>query len=264
MSSSPEFLLLLVEIMLIYVTLRVGENFMRGHLRSKQDFMAIKVAYLENEIKEQALAHQKEIQSLKAEYDQKLYHAEEYSRYLMDEIQKLKVGSPSPTSHDRLLLVCAADSSSSICKEDENAVIRSKMPYTRLHNATIELLSQEIQRRRLAGDQFKYVQISGHASANGFVFANRTIDAYELATVIRGAQTVILAGCSDVSIADKLIGAVQSVISVREDVYSLDMANFTYSFWRAIVAGQSTKSAYEIARIEVPAVASFVDYREER
>lgn len=264
MSSSEGLLLLIVEVIFIYIALRVVEIFIRGRLATSQDLMSLKVVYLENQIKEQALSHQKEIQQLKDEYDLKLQHAEEYARYLMDEIQKLKTGGTSPTSTDRLLLVCASDASTSICRDDENAILRSKMPYTRLQNATLELLTQEIQRRRLAGDQYKYIQISGHAAADGFAFSNRTVDAYELAAVLRGTQTVVLAGCSDVVIADRLIGAVQIVISVREEVYSLDMANFTYSFWRAVVAGKSAKIAYEIARIEVPAVASFVDYREEK
>jgi hypothetical protein len=124
------------------------------------------------------------------------------------------------------------------------------------------MFTQELQRQRLAGAITKYIQISGHASANGFVFADRVLDSYKLAELISGTDTIVLAGCSGVSIADKMIGAARVVISVREDVYSLDMADFTYSFWRAVNSGRDVKSAYEIARIEVPAVASFIDYRE--
>lgn len=257
--------------LLFFVLLRYLEEAIKRYLLSNNDvdaqtrLLKIEIEYLRNQSTVQEKKHAEEIEKLRKEYMHEIAKAEAYARYLMDEIQKLK-GSirPEPvTTSDRLLLVCAAGQDSSICREDENAIIRAHMPYTRIINASLGLLSQEMQRRRFDGSIPKYMQLSGHAGANGFIFGAVTVSTYELTPVIQGVDTILLAGCSDVTVADHLIGAVRAVVSVREDVYSLDMANFTYSFWRAVVAGKSTSEAYEIAQLEVPAVAPFADYREE-
>lgn len=232
------------------------------HRNGEADLMKYKVVVLEQEIVAIKKKHEEEIGELRASHSKEITYLKDYIEYLLLEIQKLKGERVNDQRHSlltpSLLLVCG---NSAFGQQDENAITRAGMLHIRLADASFDDLAEEIQRRRLNHDLYKYVQISAHADRNGIQLKDGLANTYKLAEVLQGVELAILAGCSDIRVADKLIGSVEAVISVREEVVSELMENFSYSFWRSMNTGRSIRDSYERAKAEVPEIATYIDLR---
>lgn len=148
-----------------------------------------------------------------------------------------------------------------IQKADEIALNRARVNYRRITNATVDKIRDEFRRRRSEGRMYKYLVFSAHMSERGIQLAeNNILDPYWLNTNLsKDVELVILNGCESISIADKLAGVVNNVISVSEKVDNEDAASFLTAFWKSFVSGKDINDAFQHAKSTNPSMSPFVD-----
>lgn len=146
-------------------------------------------------------------------------------------------------------------------ERDRSALRRAGVPFMRLSEATKESVRAELRRRRQAGDLYPWVLISAHGGPPGIELSDGIAGPEFWGSNLDGVQVVLLASCSSDTTADDLAGLVDCVVWFKESVGNQDAADFSYAFWRRMVAGAQPRVAFAESLHEVPAVAEFVDIR---
>ena len=144
---------------------------------------------------------------------------------------------------------------------DRNAMRRAGVRFHRLVNAGFSDLREELQRKRSEGRQYKIVHISSHAGADGIQFSDGLKDGNEVSDIMDGVELLFLASCSNVRVADSILGVVDNVVVVYENVDTRDMENFVFEFYNELKLDFDIRRSFNAALSKSPSVSEFVDLR---
>ena len=144
---------------------------------------------------------------------------------------------------------------------DRNALRRAGILFHRLSSGQFLELRNELQRKRIENRQYKVVHISSHASKDGIEFSDEIVNGQMLSEIMSGIDLLFLASCSNVDIADSLIGIVKNIITVYEDIEDKDMQEFVFNFYNELKKSFNILESYNKAITLVPHVSEFVDLR---
>ena len=177
---------------------------------------------------------------------------------LKKRIENLEDKNPILTSEKATLLVLGDNSFGTA---DRNALRRAGVLFHRLIDGSFKSLREELQRKRSEGRQYKIVHISSHASELGIQFSDGVFTGDELSNILDDIHLLFLASCNNVSIADKVLGIVDDIIVVYENVNTNDMESFVFEFYNELKINFDIDSSFNSAIKKVPSVAEFVDRR---
>jgi hypothetical protein len=144
---------------------------------------------------------------------------------------------------------------------DRNALRRAGILFHRLSSGQFLELRNELQRKRIENRQYKVVHISSHASKDGIEFSDEIVNGQMLSEIMSGIDLLFLASCSNVDIADSLIGIVKNIITVYEEIEDKDMQEFVFNFYNELKKSFNILESYNKAITLVPHVSEFVDLR---
>ena len=231
-----------------------------GGTDDREAYLRGQIEYLEAKQKESNAAFELAMAKLKAEYEEENKILRRYVDNLLEQVGNLRRQIEfSEHSEPALLLVCGE---ATFCEQDENSIRRAGIKYTRLSNASSTTFMEEMRRRRISGNPYDYVHISAHAGPKGILFGSENVSSYELSRILGNLSILFLAGCSDVKVADKLIGPVKAIISLREDTDSALIEEFSYQFWKEIKLGRDSKHAFTESLNALPERTGQIDLRE--
>lgn len=180
------------------------------------------------------------------------------------ELDKLKTsvsqieGSTLLTKQKATLLVMG---DSTFGESDRNALRRAGVLFHRITDGTFSSLREELQRKRQDGRQYKVVHISSHSSKEGVLFTDGLVGGDELSNVLDDVELLFLASCSNVSIADKILGVVRNIILVYEEINNEDMQGFVYNFYNHLKLSFNIEESFTHAMEISPEISEFVDLR---
>lgn len=181
---------------------------------------------------------------------------------LSERIRQLERGvmaSEAPVSDvmRKVLLVCIGTDRK---LEEDNAMLRrvqaqTDIRITRLFPVSKASLKRIIDRHRASGRPIEFVHFGVHAGPNGLLFEDGVATGLWLSQQLGGVRIVLIAGCNGDQVAD-LLGVVNAVVSLREEVENHDAAVFSTAFWMAIGNGLEVEEAFERALAAAPPVVA--------
>lgn len=157
-----------------------------------------------------------------------------------------------------LLLICGPDNK--ICDSDRHALRRAHISFQRLLESTKEKVTEELRRKREAGQIYPWLHITAHAIEEGIALMDGIAPPAFWNEILDGIEVVVLAACKSTKVADELAGMV-TVIYISEDIGDRDASSFTYAFWRRMREHGDAVKAYRQAINEATQVAEFTDIR---
>lgn len=186
---------------------------------------------------------------------------------LLSELQKLKARVSNLEDASDIVLLTKEKATLLVMGDndfgmaDRNALRRAGVLFHRLIDGTFSSLKEEMQRKRSEGRQYKVVHISSHAGKDGVQFSDGVYGGAALSEIVLGVDLLFLASCSNVTIADEILGIVPNIIVVYEQVDTNDMESFVYEFYNALKNDFDILKSFNVAIQRTPAVAEFVDVR---
>ena len=175
---------------------------------------------------------------------------------LKEEIKSLKINTKRPT-RPVLLVYGTAE----FGEQDRNSLRRAGISFFRLKQANLEELKNELHRRRSEENLYDIVHISSHGGGEKLLLATEEVDAIELSNVLVGVRGIFLATCSNHNIADKLLGIVNYVVVIYEEISTQLLANFVFEFYKRYKNDWDIEVAFNEALVVMPEVSEFVDLR---
>ena len=157
-----------------------------------------------------------------------------------------------------LLLICGPDNN--ICNSDRHALRRAQISFQRLLDSTRERITDELRRKREAGELYPWLHITAHATEDGIALMDGLAPPSFWNEILDGVEVVVLAACKSAKVADELAGMV-TVVYIAEDIGDRDASAFTYAFWRRMREHHDPIQAYRQAISEATQVAEFTDIR---
>lgn len=150
---------------------------------------------------------------------------------------------------------------SELGEQDRNALRRAGVSFFRLKYGSLDDLRSELHRRRSEKSLYDIVHISAHGSRDNILINTDVVDGIELSNVLSGVRGIFLATCSNQDIADKLLGIVNYVVVVHEDIDTRLAANFVYEFYCRYKVDLDIDAAFSGALSVMPEISEFVDLR---
>ena len=164
-----------------------------------------------------------------------------------------------PAHGRQLLLICGDDPD--IAGMDEAAISAIGLRYTRLLDATVESVTEELQRAAEDDRLYSWVCISAHAGPTGVRLAGQIVPNEFWMRTLRGVAVVALPACQTTHLADYLRDKVGFVWYVREPVANGPANRFMTRYFQRLNAGDTPLEAFTSACDTVPEVAPAADYR---
>lgn len=185
---------------------------------------------------------------------------------LNERIRQLERGgvpAVEAAAHERrkVVLVCIGNDR---MLEEDNAMLRKVQAQTSIRISRLLPVSKAnfkrtIDRNRAAGRPIEYVHFGVHSGPGGLAFDDGTATGAWLSQQLGGVRVVLIAGCNGDQVAD-MLGVVNAVVSLREEVDNREAAVFSTAFWLAIGEGKDVEEAFENALTAAPgAVAEFAE-----
>lgn len=167
-------------------------------------------------------------------------------------------GSTLLTKQKATLLVMG---DSSFGEDDRNALRRAGVLFHRLVDGSFSSLKEELQRKRQEERQYKVIHISSHADRTGVQFSDELVSGRRLSDVLDGVELLFLASCSNISVADEILGVVKSIVVVYEEIDNESMQSFVYNFYNELKKEFDIVKSFNKALELTPSVSEFVDLR---
>lgn len=146
-------------------------------------------------------------------------------------------------------------------EQDRTAMRRAGLSFFRLKAASLKSLYDELQRRRSEGTLYDMVHISSHGDLTSIGLGEEAVDGSDLSNIFSGIRGVFLNTCSNQYIADKLIGVVNFVIVIYDDIESEIAASFAYEFYKRYALDMDIEKSFAGALLIMPDISDFVDIR---
>ena len=159
-----------------------------------------------------------------------------------------------------LLVICGPDET--IAQADLAAIRQANFAFRRIINATKETITDELTRRREAGDLPRFIHVAAHSGPQGIQLADGVADQRFWNEQLTGIEGVFLAGCANVKVADWIIGVVDWVLSTTEPVRNDQAKAFTRAFWLCVGQNKTAQQAYRRACQVVPMFREYTDFRD--
>lgn len=167
-------------------------------------------------------------------------------------------GSTLLTKQKATLLVMG---DSTFGEADRNALRRAGVLFHRLIDGSFQSLKEELQRKRQEGRQYKVIHISSHAGATGIQFSDSVVSGENLSDILDGVELLFLASCSNIKIADDILGVVKYIVVVYEEIDNESLQNFVYNFYNNLKTDFDVNGSFNKALSLTPSVSEFVDLR---
>jgi hypothetical protein len=149
-----------------------------------------------------------------------------------------------------------------IQREDEIALNKSGIKYTRTIEADQNSIELELRRARQQKIPYRYVMFSGHATRQGWKLSDGTLlDSYWMNQNLSDVEILYLNGCETTAIADDLVNVVDCVISMSEKVPTKTAQSFAEMFWSAIAKGKTPSDAFTEAQLVEPSTKPYASIR---
>lgn len=260
MSQIPDWLITSAITIALFLFLRFNEEKIRSFLRfADNNKLKGKIEYLEEKLDKTEKDWKDSIENVKAAYEAEIKTLHLYIESLLEQIDALKAFTNfNEEKTPSLLLVCGE---TTFCEQDENSISRANVDYKRIIPTSIEELEEEFRRARIAEHPYQFIHISSHASPVGMLINGINVNPFRLAKMIDKTKVLVLAGCKDIRIADRLVGVADYIISLREDTATELLEEFTYLFWRNINLGIPVNQAYDQAIRLLPELKNQIDFR---
>jgi len=203
----------------------------------------------------------REIEQLKRE----LAEAKERIRFLEGRLAQYETEEPGMSTQTDVPLLALFGVDERITGPHLAAIRQAGIPFRRVLKATKRLVEEELLRRREDGTLYRWLHISTHAGPQGMELADGIAEPEWWNEWMAGLEGVFLTGCTDVKVADWLIGCVGWVVSTYEDVNSDLACRFVRAFWSAMNEtrkNMSPREAYRAACKAVPQFAEYTDFRQ--
>lgn len=175
---------------------------------------------------------------------------------LEDELAKLTKFSTIPTTP--LLLICG---DAGFCEEDAGQLIRARVWYRTMENATRKMIEDELSRRRQNNDLYPWIHVSAHGSKDGILLTDGIAEASWWNRQLQGVKVVFAANCESAEVGDSLAGVVDFVVVFYGDRESEYMSEFAYTFWKEMMLTNDARTSYNKGLSTVPAIRPHVDLR---
>lgn len=193
-----------------------------------------------------------------------LANAKERIKYLEGQLSQYQTERPDAESAARapdfpLLAIFGPDDA--ITQADEGALNQAGIAFKAIYRATRELVAAELARRRRSNDLYLWLHIATHAGPEGLLLTGETAAREWWNKQLAGVTGVFLAGCTDVAVADWLIGVVGWVLSFTVEIDNEQARQFALVFWTAIAEGKGPRDGYRAACKAVPTLAKVSDFR---
>ncbi len=202
--------------------------------------------------------HVRDVQRI-GQLERELADAKERIRFL--EGQQSQQPDPADTRGPDFPLLAIFGPDKAITTADEAALNQSGIPFKCIYAATQPLVADELARRRRSHDLYRWLHIATHAGPQGLLLNDDVVGRDWWNQQLGGIEGVFLAGCTDVAVADWLLGVVKWVLSFTVDVDNDLARQFALVFWGAMSEGKPPRDSYRLACRSVPALAKVSDFR---
>ncbi len=220
-----------------------------------------KLRDLESTVKVLQQDHVRDVQRI-GQLERELAEAKERIRYLEgQQSQSLTPLNPETRGPDfPLLAIFGPDDT--ITRADEGALNQSGIAFKCIYRATRPLVAEELARRRRSRDLYRWLHIASHAGPQGMWLVDELASREWWNQQLTDIEGVFLAGCTDVAVADWLLGVVKWVLSFTVNVDNDLTRQFALVFWGAMSEGKTPRDSYRQACRAVPALSRVSDFRE--
>jgi hypothetical protein len=234
-----------------------------GRLRNRDDEMPTRLKDLEGLVRVLQADHVKDANRI-ADLERKLAEAQERIRFLEAQQGADKPATPDRFAAPELLVVFGPDPA--IVDADRLALRKARIDFERLHDATPDIITEELQARREDGKPVRWLHVSSHGNEQGILFSDGKggeiiVGSDFWAERLTGIEVVFLSVCQGVNVARDLVGVVTHVVYFREGVNPERAATFAGVFWGGVVNGLAVEDAFYSARKSVPEVREFAALR---
>ena len=265
--TSSNWLTAFVFVFAAYILLRTIERWLAPQLRAERSPYEVTLKRLEEALAAQAREHAASIEKLRVEYEAKIAALQEQVRFLIGELaaarKDLDHRTPGttapPLSLPAPILLVGGDPK--ILENDRNALQRAGADFVTVRDATKEEIKRRLQRAREDHKPFRRVHVSAHGTDEAIQLADGLAPGKWWNDVLVGVEVVFLAACHSSGVGDWLAGKNRAVIEMDSNVEEELAYQFTYLFWRSVLAGRGAEEAFTLARSELPAIADQVSVR---
>jgi hypothetical protein len=220
-----------------------------------------KLRDLESTVRVLQQDHVRDVQRI-GQLERELADAKERIQFLEGQQSQQPSAEPAPPAGPDFPLLAIFGPDQAITAADEAALNQSGIPFKCIYHATPELVAAELARRRRANELYPWLHIATHAGPEGLLLMGGEVVPREWWNKqLGGIEGVFLAGCTDVAIADWLIGVCKWVLSFTVDVDNELTRQFALVFWGALAEGKGPRAGYRAACRAVPALARVSDFR---
>lgn len=203
---------------------------------------------LERELNIVKSQHNNQIAELKREYANKIKQLQDQVDWLLNELTKYKAERPVILEKNAIKVLLACGGTQRFCSTDSRVLRRANINFYTIENATPELIGKEVRRGLQDNTNYTAIHIAAHGNESGIQMNNALISPEELEPCLGGVNIVILSACKSHTVADKLVTADRSVITMFDNVADENAEEFMYIFWRSIAQGDTIEQAFEHAR----------------
>lgn len=191
-------------------------------------------------------------------------HLEQRVTWLLDELAKARTEIARLSSQvgghtisARWLLVgIAADPALAVDLTVFRDVCRGgALQWKRLMPLTLVSLKRHLDRKRRAGNGYRYLHLACHGGPEGLRFDDGLATGEALSEHLAGVEVLVLAACSADAVGD-LLGVVPFVVSMAEEITHEDARVFGEVFWEAVAMGLHPERAFAQALERCPPVVA--------
>lgn len=230
-----------ISAVIIGVGLLIGYHFIfnRNDLKCNTSF--------ERELNIVKSQHNNQMAELKREYTHKIKTLQEQVNYLLEELTKYKSQAHVQIKTDiKVLLACGG--AQRFCSTDSRVLRRANINFYTIENAMPELIGKEIRRGLQDNSPYTAIHIAAHGNEEGIQMSGSLILPEQLELNLEGINIVILSSCKSHTVADKLVTAERSIITMFDNVLDENAEEFMYIFWRSQSQGDTVEQSFEHAR----------------
>ena len=271
--TSENLFVAFIFVLSAFIILRALERWLAPKLQAEVSPYEAAIKRLEEALAKQAAEHAQSIAKLRTEYEAKIDALQEQVRFLLGELaasrKELEKRTQGTLLHPQelplyavtapLLLIGGTDPK--ILENDRNALQRAGADFVTVRDATKEEIKRRMQRAREDHKPFRHVHVSAHGTDEAVQLVDGPADGKWWNDVLVGVEVVFLAACHSSGVGDWLAGKNRVVVEMDSNVQDELAYQFTYLFWRSVLAGRGADEAFAMARTELPAIADQVSMR---
>lgn len=263
------FLFVLISVGILQLVRIFLERWLRWDAGDRERVLQAKMGDLQRELdkaKERVVVLEKQIELLLGQYNDAIIRlnsfkvqyeaALEDARNLRQDLEDVRREMPQAgtTSPRRRVLISVSGSKDPSLELDLASLRAVQMDtgldFERVLEADPDKVKKVLDRQRMLRNH-TYVHMSVYSDQRGYLLGDKIVDANWLSGVLGGVIVLVVAGSNSDWIGD-LLGVVQYVVTMSEEVDPRDAALFARAFWTEIGKGLGPSRALETALQRAP------------